>query len=485
MARCILDEDLRQKVASCRVLVVGSGGIGCELIKNLVLTGFTDLVIVDLDTIDVSNLNRQFLFQRQHVGRPKVEVARESALSFNPNVKIKAIHDSILNPEYNISFYKQFSLVMNALDNKRARSHVNRLCLAANVPLVESGSAGYLGQVTVIIKGESECYECQPKPSQKTFPGCTIRNTPSEPIHCIVWAKHLYNQLFGEPDVDNDVSPELQQTKDDVTNDDHDVDSGEEMEQVERLSTRTWIEMNEYDPFKLFDKLFSADIEYLLTMDKLWENRRPPVPLSFDSLPSNGVDEEDRSLPDQRQWSVRECANVFIKCIPILRNRQVQENDLIWDKDVPTDLDFVVASANLRSHIFGIPLKSKFDVKSMAGNIIPAIATTNAVIAGLIVMESLKILSSHYKQCKTTYLNKVPNSRKRLLVSCSLLPPNPKCYVCAPFPEATVSVDTNVMTMATLRDKVIIDHFGMIAPDVELDDGKGCYNKLIVILLFL
>ena len=84
----------------------------------------------------------------------------------------------------------------------QARNHVNRMCLAADVPLVESGTAGYLGQVTVIKKNQFECYECNPKPTQKTFPGCTIRNTPSEPIHCIVWAKHLFNQLFGEADPD-------------------------------------------------------------------------------------------------------------------------------------------------------------------------------------------------------------------------------------------------------------------------------------------
>lgn len=110
-----------------------------------------------------------------------------------------------------------------------ARNHVNRMCLAADIPLIESGTAGYLGQVTVIkkvevmpvvvaftyvfytgswqqlsrlkrccsvficvLQGMTECYECQPKPTQKTFPGCTIRNTPSEPIHCIVWAKYLF-----------------------------------------------------------------------------------------------------------------------------------------------------------------------------------------------------------------------------------------------------------------------------------------------------
>jgi ubiquitin-like 1-activating enzyme E1 B len=81
---------------------------------------------------------------------------------------------------------------LNALDNKAARSHVNRLCLAANIPLIESGSAGYLGQVTLIKRGITECYDCLPKPPVKSFPGCTIRNTPSEPIHCIVWAKHLF-----------------------------------------------------------------------------------------------------------------------------------------------------------------------------------------------------------------------------------------------------------------------------------------------------
>ena len=100
-----------------------------------------------MDTIDVTNLNRQFLFQRQHVGMSKSKVARESVLQFVPDAKVEALHDSVMNSDYGVTFFKKFQMVLNALDNRAARSHVNRMCLAADVPLVESGTAGYLGQV--------------------------------------------------------------------------------------------------------------------------------------------------------------------------------------------------------------------------------------------------------------------------------------------------------------------------------------------------
>jgi len=98
----------------------------------------------------------------------------------------------VYRADFGLTFFKRFTVVLNALDNRAARNHVNRMCLAADVPLIESGTAGYEGQVELIKKGLSQCYECTPKAAQKTFPGCTIRNTPSEPIHCIVWAKHLF-----------------------------------------------------------------------------------------------------------------------------------------------------------------------------------------------------------------------------------------------------------------------------------------------------
>merc|ERR1712243_475092 len=116
------------------------------------------------------------------------------------------------------------------------------------------------------------------------------------------------------------------------------------------------------------------------------------------------------------------------------------KNYLIWDKDDLPALNFVTACANIRMHIFNIKQKSRFEVKSMAGNIIPAIATTNAVIAGCIVMEALKILSDQIDNCKTVYLRTQPNARGKILVTERLEPPNPKCIVCRDDPEANVKL---------------------------------------------
>jgi len=474
----VFESTLQKSINESRLLVVGAGGIGCELLKNIVLTGFKDIEVIDLDTIDVSNLNRQFLFQKQHVGKSNSSVARESALRFAPDAKIKAYHDSIMKEEYGINFYKNFSICLNALDNRAARNHVNRMCLAANIPLVESGTAGYLGQVTVIRKGKTECYECQPKPRQKTFPGCTIRNTPSEPIHCIVWAKHLFNQLFGEDDPDQDVSPDTEdpEAAGDKAGEAAANKEANQVGNVERKSTKQWAQECDYSTQKIFQKLFNDDIKYLLSMDKLWEKRRRPVPLDWDCLPDT-TDKtetvENSNLADQKVWSVAEAVTHLDKSISDLKAELKEKgDDLAWDKDTPAHLDFVTACANIRMYIFNIAQKSRFEVKSMAGNIIPAIATTNAVIAGCIVMEAIKILNNQVEKCKTVYLRRQPNPRKRILVTETLEPPNPKCYVCSEKPEVNVMLNMANTTIKFLEERILKATLNMVAPDVEVE-GKG------------
>lgn len=104
-------------------------------------------VQVDMDTIEISNLNRQFLFRKRHVGKSKAEIAAEAVRSFCPEAKIVTLQNNVKESMFDMAFIKSFSIVLNGLDNDEARRHVNRLCLAADVPLVESGTTGYKGQV--------------------------------------------------------------------------------------------------------------------------------------------------------------------------------------------------------------------------------------------------------------------------------------------------------------------------------------------------
>ena len=472
-----LEEGLLKKVTDAKVFVVGAGGIGCELLKNLVLTGFQDIVVIDLDTIDVSNLNRQFLFQKRHVNKPKALVAKETVLKLNPNAKIEAKHDTVFNPEYNVHYFKQFDVVLNALDNNAARNHVNRLCLAADVPLVESGSAGYLGQVTVIKKKLTQCHECVPAPRQKTFPGCTIRNTPSELIHCVVWAKYLFNQLFGEEDADQDVSPDSadpeaveEALNQKSTNQGNEEEKG--ASEIKRVNTRQWVRDIDYNCEQIFNKLFSADVKYLLSMDKLWKKRKPPVPMLWDSSIDKTIENESEH---QKVLLPKDNMQLFFNSIQELKKQVKEQSDgiLVWDKDNLAALHFTTSAANIRAHIFGIEEKSIFDIKSMAGNIIPAIATTNAIVAGLIVMQALFVIQKQFAKCRSVYVCKAPNLAKKLLKPCCLDPPNPKCYVCAEKREITLKMNVDTLTVENLKEKILKSHLGMLAPDVEVLDGKG------------
>uniref|UniRef100_A0A914H5U3 SUMO-activating enzyme subunit n=1 Tax=Globodera rostochiensis TaxID=31243 RepID=A0A914H5U3_GLORO len=442
------DPTLTQRIANSKVFVIGAGGIGCELLKNLALTGFKNITVVDLDSIDISNLNRQFLFRKKHVGKSKAEVASGAVKKIVSDVNINYFHDSIMSERFGVDFFRQFSLVMSALDNKAARSHVNRLCLVAGVPLVESGSAGYLGQVGVILKGRTECYDCTPKANQKTYPSCTIRNTPTEIIHCVVWAKSLFNQLFGESDPDDDVSPEAEQ----------------KMEVLLRLK------MTNYEPKQIFEKLFYDDINYLLSMADLWKERKKPTPIHFVDIIGEGLGGSRPNDDTNEYWSISKWAELFEDSLLALAEsyrEAVKEKRLLsWDKDDESAMQFVAACANLRAHIFLIGTRSLFDLKAMAGNIIPAIATTNACVAGMIVVEALKVVSAQLSKCRTIFINRQPNPRGKILVDQEPCPPYPKCYVCSDKGEVIVYVNLKEMLLRMFRQNVLISALNMLKPDV-------------------
>ncbi|VDD95833.1 unnamed protein product [Enterobius vermicularis] len=467
------DEAFLEKLKS-PVLVVGAGGIGCELLKDLVLSGFSNIEVIDLDTIDVSNLNRQFLFRREHVGQPKAKVAAEAVRKLAPNLKIVDHCASIFDESYGFDFFQKFALVFGALDNRAARAHINRLCLAARVPLIDGGSAGYRGQVSVIIRDRTECYECVPKPTRKTYPGCTIRNTPSEMVHCVVWAKHLFSQLFGEIDAENEVSPDVSD-RDAFDGQDEAMSNGNENGKTDGegedgagvVSVREWATVNSYNPEVLFRKFFHDDINYLLEMTNLWKERRKPVPLDWDDLLNQNPGSSSRDS-DGAVWTPLQCREHFESALKVLKERAKEGTILNWDKDDDASMNFVGACSNLRAFIFNIPLKTLFELKSIAGNIIPAIATANAIVAGMAVVEAMKIISGRDSMLRNIFIQPSPVGRfwRKLLSDEIPVQPNPKCYACSKRREVIVKMNTAKTSMRALEKKLLKGLLAMKDPDV-------------------
>ncbi|CAD0041509.1 unnamed protein product [Aureobasidium pullulans] len=463
-------------IKNARILVVGAGGIGCELLKNLVCTGFGEIHVVDLDTIDLSNLNRQFLFRHAHIKKSKALVAREAASKFNPNVKIEAHHANIKDPQFNVDWFRSFVIVFNALDNLDARRHVNRMCLAADVPLIESGTTGFNGQVQPIRKRLTECYDCAPKETPKSFPVCTIRSTPSQPIHCIVWAKsYLFNELFG---ISEDQASDLDHTSDE--------NNKEEIAELKKEAAalkeiRASMGSTEF-PQKVFDKVFTQDIKRLLGMEDMWKMRKPPTALDFETVNAEAANVDLQTLADdQKDWSLAENFAVFADSLIRLSDRldklrAAQETGnappiLTFDKDDRDTLDFVAAAANLRSITFGIETKSEFDIKQMAGNIIPAIATTNATTAALCVLQAFKIMRGDWAKAKMVFLTK---STERVINKESLRPPRPDCGVCATA-YARLVINTEKTTLESFVKDVLVKKLGYSQDEVEVSNNAGVW----------
>ena len=227
----------------------------------------------------------------------------------------------------------------------------------------------YLGlELIALVQGETECYDCNVKETPKTFPVCTIRSTPSQPIHCIVWAKsYLFTEIFGTSEDD---APELDHSED-AENSEEIAKLREETQELKKI--RDSMGSDEF-PRMVFEKVFQSDIERLRSMEDMWKTRRPPESLDFTTISQQASDVPDgMAQKDQHVWSVAENFAVFIDSMKRLGGRleELRANPkngnatpiLTFDKDDVDTLDFVAASANLRSIIFGIESRSKFDIK--------------------------------------------------------------------------------------------------------------------------
>jgi molybdopterin/thiamine biosynthesis adenylyltransferase len=135
------------------IIIIGIGALGCEIAKDFALMGIGKLILVDLDTIETSNLSRQMLFRPGDEGRPKAEVAAERLKEMNHYLKIDSYFEKL--QKLPISVYEESDVIIAALDNFNARLDLNKICLRLKKPLVEAGTVGFEAHCQIIIPKDS------------------------------------------------------------------------------------------------------------------------------------------------------------------------------------------------------------------------------------------------------------------------------------------------------------------------------------------
>jgi len=149
----------QERLAAAKVLVVGAGALGNEVMKNLALVGLGTTFLIDLDRIEASNLSRSVLFRAEDAGLPKAEVAARRARELNPEITIVPIHGDVIT-DLGLGLFADVDLVIGCLDNREARLWVNRQCWKVGTPWIDAGIQEIQGVVKVFVPPDSACYEC-------------------------------------------------------------------------------------------------------------------------------------------------------------------------------------------------------------------------------------------------------------------------------------------------------------------------------------
>jgi len=149
----------QEKLKKAVVMVVGAGAIGNEILKNLALLGVGTILIVDMDTIENSNLSRAVLYRESDEGCLKAETAARRVMELNPDVRAIPINGNIIT-DVGTGFFRHVDVVLGGLDNREARLVINQKCWHTSTPWIDGAIEVFQGFARVFVPPDSACYEC-------------------------------------------------------------------------------------------------------------------------------------------------------------------------------------------------------------------------------------------------------------------------------------------------------------------------------------
>ena len=306
-------------LADKKILIVGAGGLGCELLKLLVINGFKQISIIDMDKIERSNLNRQFLFDNSSIGKYKSEIAVEKIKQYrqDPSLDIKSYIGNIKDDnQFGEKFYSNFDLILNALDNNDARYYINIMCIKLGIPLINSGSEGIYGMVNWHIRGLTSCFACNKIIKEEdVIPICSIRLKPEKLEHSVAWGKVLFEQIF----IENNKNEENKKSND---------DKEEKKEKLydENMPKKT-DKINEIINYAQY-MFFTSIKEYKELTDKSNNNNNDNTKNNENKDINNQMENPNKTLDKENPLDIIKLLNIDVKDNNVLISDEILKNNL-------------------------------------------------------------------------------------------------------------------------------------------------------------
>jgi ubiquitin-activating enzyme E1 len=457
----VLGKSLNEKIKHSNIFVVGAGAIGSEHMKNISMLGVKNVIITDMDTIEKSNLNRQFLFRNSDLGKFKSECIKQAIKKMNPDVTVIAHTNKVSEetlPIYSSNFFNKLTCVMTALDNIQARKFVDKLCLNNTTALFDCGTLGTKGNVQCIIPNMTESYSSSSDPEEKQIPICTLKSFPYMIEHCIQWARELFDEYFvkipynynkyikmilNNENTNLIIPSELNELYTSVNNVikyfpynslkcvkfAYELWYQQFRDQIYHLTCKFpedymttenipfWTGTKKYPNYFKFDLDNKLHFEFIHSVCNLWsdvfeinrlENNEIYNNLKLMTEPDISSIKGEIQITENKQDSTDTNDISYTEPIPVLMDEyfKITLKSLEFEKDDPTNfhIDFITSASNMRATNYQIKTADKFKTKGISGKIIPALITTTSLISSLTIIEMIKYVNS------TNFIEKYINS---------------------------------------------------------------------------